>query len=903
MSKIGWFSRLPNQQPTLATIQRIIGGIGVAVLWMTTGIAAAQNPTPANPMPAADSQMTVPNGYAIHESVDLGGRIANATGSPAMYSNLVNLQSGPRVQNETFHLRALPGQKNTPVDSLTAVGGGFGGDPVSFARMSAEKGKLYEFSALFRRDRRYFDYDLLGNPNIPGGQSIPIGPSNARTGSFAWPQTLQSPFMFNTVRRMTDVSLVLLPLSKVTYRIAYSKNLMEGPSHSPSGYQFAKYNAVLEEYQRNNTDDITAALDWKPVRGTMVTYEEQITHYKGDSFFTLAASSLIAQEADGTPVAINDFDSLSPYGIGACNTASMGSAYTPAGGGNPAVYTIFSQPNTPGGLPVINPACAVVTSYLRSQPTRAIFPTEVLRLQSASVKNLSINGNVRYTSANMHLPNYYDSYQGLNTGSATAGATRELTYTGNAQATREVLAADLGATWQTTSNFSLGDQISFSTMHQPGTTIMTSGTTTCTPIGSASTCTIAATVPPSPAPSNQTINQTPLTTTSAAAGASTFEGSSNIGQSSAGYTGQLYITNNLTGTWDVSSSTALSLTYRYQNHVVAEGDPHNTPLPVGASVGGTVTINENAGVFTAAVRPTANLDLNGSVEMAYADNALTPVSPRQLWHYRMHARYRPKPWATISGAFNDLERHNNTNNNQAAVAAGDDPYVGPIDHVDHTRIASLSGILSPNEHYGLDFSYAYTDVYAATNICFDNGNQNASTTAGAYPGTATTTSSGAPNVCPGVYGRGSTTQLADWFGRDFMDAPSQYGSAALTLSPAKSIHSNIGYRISSVNGSRFFNDARDVNGSLVSSYQSPFLSLAWAANSKLTWKAEYNFYGYGEGGPSGPQSCSFSTSLTSAVVPCTSLTQQTGLTESPSGLTAPRNFHSNNVTLGVHYEF
>jgi hypothetical protein len=881
MNKMGWFSRLFNQQPSLATIQHFAGGLGVVLFAMAAASAVAQNPTPAAPLPARETPMSVPSGYLIHESVDLGGRIANATGSQAMYSNLVNLQSGPRVQDETFRMRALPGQKNTLVDSLSAIGSGFGGDPVSFARMSAEKGKLYEFTGLFRRDRRYFDYDLLGNPNIPKGQSIPIGPSNAPTGSFAWPQTLQSPFMFNTVRRMTDINIVLMPLSTFTYRIAYAKNLMEGPSHSPSGYQFAKYNAVLNEYQRNNTDDITAALDWKPVRGTMVTFEEQITHYKGDSFFTLAVNSLIAQEADGTPVAINDFDSLSPYGIGACNTASMGSAYTPASGTTPAVYTIFSAPNTPGGLPVINPACAVVTSYLRSQPTRAIFPTEALRLQSATLPNLSVNGNVRFTNANMHLPNYYDSYQGLN------GATRSLTYIGNASAIRQVLAADLGATWQTTRKFSLGDQISFSSMHQPGTTTMTTGTTLATPTNP-----------------NETITYLgPLTTTTAAAGAATFEGSSNIGQSSPGYTGQLYITNNLTGTWDVSSNTALSLTYRHQNHVVAEGDPHNIPLPVGASVGGTVTIDEDAGLLTAAVRPTANLDLNGSVEMAYADNALTPVSPRQLWHYRMHARYRPKPWATISGAYNDLERHNNTNNNQAAVTAGDDPYEGPLDHVDHTRIASVSGVLSPNEHYGFDFSYAYTDVYAATNICFDNGAQNASTTASAYPGTATTTSGGAPNVCPGVFTRGSTTQLADWFGRDFMDAPTQYGSVAVTMSPVKSIHSNIGYRVSSVNGTRFFNDARDVNGSLVSSYQSPFLNFAWAATSRMTWKAEYNFYGYGEGGPSGPQSCSTSTSLTSTVVPCTSLTAQTGLTISPAGETAPRNFHANNVTLGVHYEF
>jgi hypothetical protein len=265
--------------------------------------------------------------------------------------------------------------------------------------------------------------------------------------------------------------------------------------------------------------------------------------------------------------------------------------------------------------------------------------------------------------------------------------------------------------------------------------------------------------------------------------------------------------------------------------------------------------------------------------------------------------YRPKPWATISGAYNDLERHNNTNNNQSAVAAGDDPYEGPIDHVDHSRFVSLGAVLSPNEHYGLDFNYAYSDVYAATNICYDNGDQNAPGTPSTLPGTASTNSSGGAAVCPGVYTRGSTTQLADWFARDFMDAPTQYGSVALAMSPVDKIHSNIGYRISTVSGSQFFNDARAVNGSLQSMYQSPFVSVAWTVHPGWILKAEYNFYGYGEGGPSGPQFCSTSTSTTSPVVPCTSLPEPTGLTESPAGLTAPRNFHANNVTLAMHYEF
>ena len=49
--------------------------------------------------------------------------------------------------------------------------------------------------------------------------------------------------------------------------------------------------------------------------------------------------------------------------------------------------------------------------------------------------------------------------------------------------------------------------------------------------------------------------------------------------------------------------------------------------------------------------------MNGTVEILYDDNALTPVGPRQTKHYRFHTTYRPRPWATVSGAYNDLERH------------------------------------------------------------------------------------------------------------------------------------------------------------------------------------------------------------------------------------------------------
>jgi hypothetical protein len=860
MKKISWFSRLSNQQPSLAMIPRIAGGIGVATLM--TGIALAQNPTTAAPLPAPETHTVVPDGYAIHQGVDLGGHIDSISGSGAMYDTMVNLHSGPRVLGETFEMRALPGTKHTLLDSLTAISNGFGGDPNNFAKLDFYKGRVYEFSGIFRRDRQYFDYDLLGNPNIPGGQSIPIAGS---TTPLAWPQVRQSPVMFNTVRRMTDTSLTLFPLSKVTFRAGYSQNVFEGPTLSPGGSSnfFAEsigaYDALLEQYQRNSTDDFTGAVDWKPWRKTKLTFEEQIDHYKADSYFTLAPSSFIAQEADGTPVALGNWDSLTPYGSSACAASSMG--------GNP----LLSAP-TAGGRPIINAACSVATSYIRSQPTRILYPTETFRFQSSSIKNIAMNGEVRYTQANMHLPNYYEQFRGLDVSTTSpAGGIRSIMFAGNALAKREVVAADYGIVWQATRTVTLSDQFDFSNVHQPGTANISAGTTLETPATAG----------------NETINYSGTLT----AGPSvTVEGSPN-GAPLPDYFGQRFVTNNLTGSWDATPRATLSLTYRYQTHRIVQG------AATGAS-SSVIDINENGGIFNVALRPTNHWDVNGTVEMLYDDNVFTPVGPRQTKHYRVHTIYRPRPWATISGAFNDLERHDNTNNTGTA------PIDGLIDHVDHSRVVSLGAVLAPNEHYGLDLNYAYSDVYAATNICYLNGSPTSGTST-SLPGAVT---SATATLCPGVFTRGSTTILSDWGpSRDFMDAPTQYGSASLIFSPVKSIHSNVGYRISSVNGSRFFNDARDVNGSLVSTYQSPYVNFAWTVHSGWVWKAEYNYYGYGEGGRSGSPYCSTATTVAgeATIVPCnsTTLTGPTGLTESPSGLTAPRNFHANNVTLSMHYEF
>ena len=139
----------------------------------------------------------------------------------------------------------------------------------------------------------------------------------------------------------------------------------------------------------------------------------------------------------------------------------MGTAYSSSG--STLTYTIFSAPQTPGGLPIINPACDVITSYLRSQPTRMIYPTEMLRLQSSSIKNIAMNGDIRFTMANSNLPNYYENLTGLD------GAIRSSTFTGIATAQRQVLAARLWHDLAGHEDDRLADQVTTPMFTSPAT--------------------------------------------------------------------------------------------------------------------------------------------------------------------------------------------------------------------------------------------------------------------------------------------------------------------------------------------------------------------------------------------------------------------------------------------------
>lgn len=841
--------------PARSTRVSLLAAVMTIALPMAACIALAQEPE------VKTTKMTTPAGYTAHYSVDLGGRVANMVGSGAMYDTLINLQSGPRVNGETFELHKMGTNKHALVDDARATGSGFGGDPYNFAKLSMSKAKLYEFNGIFRRNRQYFDYDLLGNPNMPGGVKLPIGPSTSPTAYLAWPQVEHSSVMTNSVRRMTDTDLTLYPISKYSVHFSYAQNIMQGPSLLPvrSG-GVIKYNSLMEQFLRHSTDEYTATFNWKPFNGTQVSYEQRILHYKENSYFTLDPNGFLVQESDGTPAYLGNWDSssngpLTPYSTSACNSNSIASSKT----------FLYANAN---GMPIIDPACYVVTSYYRSAPTRVTLPSETLRFQSTSIKNLVMNGQFSYSRANMNLPNFFE------TGTGLSGTTRQEFYNASATGKREVYSADFGAIWEVTRNFNLADQVTLSANAQPGSVTLPSYTKVTTGTGTGS----------------ETVNSTALTTTVVTTGSAPISGEA-FGTVNS-YFGNEQLVNNLTASWIATPKLNLALTYRYGDRKIG----------LNTNVTSTTTrtiydITEQGAILNAAYRVTNNWDINGSIEALYDDNAFTAMSPRQVRHYRVHTKFRPAKWATFTAAYNDMERHNNTNNEPSTGAPS---YYGPLDHVDYSRTASIGGVLTPGEHLALDFNYAYNDVYTATNICFSDMDSSFVGLAG----TAVLTSTGAPSVCV------TSSTAALWQARAFMDAPTQHGSVGVVVNPDEKLTYTLGYRVSAVDGSQFFTDARAVNGALQSTYQTPYVNINWKQRPGLIWKAEYNYSGYGEGGPSGAQYCT-TTFLTAANVstigstiqPCATISVPTGMNSSTAGMTAPRNFHANNISLGFHYEF
>ena len=693
---------------------------------------------PQEPQQAPAPKEKIMGGYIVHQSIDLGGHIAEHSGSDPVYSTLVNLESGPRILNHSLSMHAVDAAHGRFFDQLSSSSFGYGGDPNNVTYLNVSKGRIYDFRGSYRRDRQYFDYNLLANPLIPP-ESDPFVP------------ILFSPHLFNTVRRITDLNLTLAPLSKVSVRFGYNHNINQGPSY---GTVHVSTDALLYQNWRNSTDTWTGGVDWKPDPKTTFSYDQFVTHYKGDTNWQLAGLNYTL--SNGQPVSLG---------------VNLSSVW-----GTPC-----SSPFNGDGT--VNPTCNAFLGYTRFAPTRTIFPTEQVRFQSSAIHNFTMNGRLLYNGSTSNLSNYYENFNGLSSRSGV----RQTVITGSAEAQRVNVNGDIGAGWQITPKISASDVYDFWYFRIPGTNAFTE-----TDYAGSSML-----LPPGP----------PTTTTTSDYRA----------------LNQKTKANTFVVAWDVAPRARISVGYRYRSRIITDSE------------GDFVPIHENWGLFGAALRPTPELRINLNFDGMYADNAFTRISPRQLQHYQVRATYKPHPWLTVSGAGNIYEARNN---------------VETVNHLEHYRDFSFGTSIVPSEKWSVDLNYAYDSVYSTTIECFPS----------------TPPPPGAGTASPFCVEAGTPLQSNGYYNQ-----PTQFGSIGFTFSPVKRMHANAGYRMSAVNGNAEMLNVRQVPGSLQSQFQSPYAGLYVEIMPNWTWKADYNYYGYGEGTPIGP--------------------------------TLPRSFRGNVYTLGVNYAF
>ena len=200
-----------------------------------------------------------------------------------MYDTLVNLQSGPRILDQTLSMQSLDHQ-GLLFDDLYLNSFGWGGDPNNALRLRADKNGGTTCKA-FSAGQNFSDYDLLANPLNPPS-STPSIPA------------LNSPHEFETTRRMSDFDLTLLPQSRVSFRLGYSHNNMTGPSFSSI---HEGTDALLLQPWNTTMNSYRMGVDWRIAPQTVVSYDQFLDYFRGDTDAQLA-SFAPALLPVGTPV-------------------------------------------------------------------------------------------------------------------------------------------------------------------------------------------------------------------------------------------------------------------------------------------------------------------------------------------------------------------------------------------------------------------------------------------------------------------------------------------------------------------------------------------------------------------------------------------------------------------------
>ena len=733
--------------------------------------------------------------YNVKQSVELGYRFTDFGGNLNVYDTFVNLQQGPRLLGFSTEMHSL-NKTGSLFDRLYFDNFGYGGDPNDASRLTISKNKMYDFSAMFRRDQNYWDYSLLANPLNP---TTPF--ANAPAGFT--PIISDSPHRMDTVRKMSNFDLTLFPESRLRFRLGYSRNVSDGPSFSTLHEGTEQF--LLQDW-RNTVNSYHLGVDFKLAPKTNISYDQFWSYYKGDTGYS--DQNQLFSLSNGTPVDIG---------------VSLN-----AGANQPCANTFTATG-------AVNPACSGVLSYQRQGQARTSSPTEQISLQSNYFKKFDISARYGYTGAQMYVANWFENFGGR---SARTGLNDRTT---TAPITGEHISdsADLGTTWHVTDRFNIIDDFHFSNFHNPA-----QGTYTLCQFFSASLLVTPTVFTPTSPIANCSVP------TGAVAGTPTHSSSSPADQSmnfSNLFLKQDEKTNLFELEYQFSPKIGARLGYRFRDRSIVQSDFESGTflfypnLQNGRALPAPFTsltcpatnnqadgsclitppsqfdsdetpIHEYSGVFGIWLRPSNKFRINFDTELMSADNAFTRISPRQSQEYRVRSTYAPVSWMNLSGSFNVFESRNN---------------VTQINYLAHNRAYGIAATLLPNSRFSLELGYDYNDIYSQILVCY--------TSATAPTGLA---------QCPGS--SVLVQQLSVYTNT------SNFGYFDLRWNH-KAFTARLGGNITNTSGSALLINPNAPSGPLDSNYYQPFGGFEYRVHSNWTGKAYWGYYGYSEAQSNVPQ--------------------------------------------------
>jgi hypothetical protein len=798
--------------------------------------------------------------YNVQQTIDFGYRLNEVSGNYDTYDTFVNLQSGVRLFDYTLDMRSL-NHNGLLFDNLHFSNFGYGGDPNDVSRLHIDKNKWYEFDLSFRRDENFWDYNLYANPLNPASLN-PVG--SITTGCYVgtptatYPQgapaycsspavaSATSPHSLNLVRRMQDYDLMLLPQSRVRFRLGFSHDRDQGP-----GFLTGDIGGSVPDLPESfsyTTNAYRAGVDFRILPRTTISYDQFLNYFKQDNSALLSPTATPGffnyQASNGTPV----------------DMGLVWSNLTPAEA-LPCANTITNSATTP---PTVAAVCAGYSYYsLEDGRPRDFTPSERLRFDTNYFRNFEMSGSFGYSSSNDKIPDINEYLVGWTTRTSSPGSTSA----GPADAKRISVDANWSGVYAVTDKLRIEDQFRYYNWRIPGVwdSILGSlfntfpgGTGLGAPVGTflAANC----------AGANFASNEAACpnhTSTSAAdlvdaynwnflkqdMKTNTFKLDYQFTQRISAYIGYLHDHREIVSS-SLSYTTAdiyfpggvggTAANYYWAARGNCAGGPSaNCVLNPDGSITYTPTtvppapttdilgIDENALLAGVIARPTDTLQVSGDITWGYNDAAYTRISPRQVQGYKIHATYTPKPWASIDGA---VQIHENRDN------------VETVDNLEHDRSYSFAATLMPNPKLAVSFGYNYWDVYTQSDICFNYSVSPAGSVIATPPGFATTAC-----TIPGAsLGASGLEALSTYASQD------HFAHADVMWKPAKRVTADLGYGGSFVRGSTIFLNPLTPSGTLDYDYQLPYASVTVAVYKGFSYKMAWNYYGFNEAGDTNP---------------------------------------------------